>query len=390
MKNILLLFQNTMQRNKKSTLTALVCAFALCLLMVLFSDVAHVDTVSQIKIGFIDHDQTEFSADFRSYLTDKLNIQLTENESYDTLATMLINKKISVIIEVPENFEEDTVSGFAPDLITTSLDDFENVAFVNAYLNTYMNSRVFLAESAGGDPDVFHALLNESQNQAISIENVAAADTIVSSTVGNNAFVMDSEYSRAFVPCMGFYLMIGFVYYISFAFMIFNDRTNGTYQRIQSTPVTSLQYIIGITLFGIFNGLLIIGVFFAYVFLSKTDIGVPYGNTILLMILIMLIQIGFAMMVSLLIKSKSVVLTAIFTYGTVASMIGGAWFPIEFSPDSIQKIAKTTPNYWFMDAFRQMEGNSDANIVPHIIVLVLFIILVYLISAIRFTKNNSV
>jgi ABC-2 type transport system permease protein len=358
--------------------------------MAMFTNVTQVETVSKIKIGFIDHDNTEFSTDFRSYLTDKLNMQLNENESFDTLATMLINKKISVIIEVPANFEKDAVSGSAADLITTSLDDYENVSFVNAYLNTYMNSRILLADSAGGDMDVFHALLDESQNNTIAIENVAASDIVVPSSIGSNAFVMDSTYSQAFVPCMGFYLMIGFIFYISFAFMIFDDRTNGTYQRMQATPVTSVQYIVGTTLFGVFNGLLIIGVFFAYILLSKTDIGVSYGNTILLMVLIMLLQIGFSMMVGQLLKSKSAVLTSIFAYGTVGSMIGGAWFPIDFGPDSIQKIAKTTPNYWFMDAFRRMQENSDANIVSNVIVLVLFIILVYLISAIRFARNSSV
>jgi ABC-2 type transport system permease protein len=389
MKNILLLIQNSMQRNKVTVFSAFMCAFCLCMLMSLFSDMMGDNTITQIKIGVIDQDNTDLSADLKSYLTDTLDMQLIENESYDELSTKLINKRISVIIEIPANFEKEAVSGMSEDLITTSLNDFENAAFVDAYLNSYVSSRVLLGRSAGGDKDLFHQLLVESQSQIISVSNTEVPKLASGLADDGTLFISDSAYSNSFVGCMGFFLMFGFTFGISIAFMIFDDRSSGIFQRIQSTPVTSLQYIIGSTLFGVLNGLLIIVVFFAYLFLTRTDIGIPYGSAFLLMFLMMLIQVGFAMMLALLCKTKSAVLTIIFAYSSIGSMIGGAWFPIAFGPDSLQTLAKTTPSYWFMDSFVTMQQNPNASIVSNIIVLVLFILLVYLVSAIRFTQNKS-
>ena len=389
MKNILLLILNSMRRNKIAVFSACVCAFALCLLMTLFGNIEGDSAITQIKIGVIDQDNTELSEDFKSYLTDTLHMELIENPSYDEMSTMLINKRISVIVEVPANFENAVVNGQPEDLITTALNDFENAAFVDVYLNSYMNSVALLGDCAGGDRDVFHQLLVESKNQQISVQSTAVPKLGYGLADDGITFINDSVYADAYRACMGFYLMFGFMFAISIAFMIYDDRSSGIFERIQSTPVTSLQYIVGSTLFGVINGLLIIVLFFGFLLLTQTEIGVPYGSAILLMVLVMLIQVGFAMMIALLCKSKSAVLTVIFAYGTFGSMIGGAWFPIEFGPDSLQKLAKTTPHYWFMEAFGKMQENVDANIVPNIIVLVLFIVLVYLVSAIRFAQNKS-
>ncbi|MDD4096582.1 MAG: ABC transporter permease [Oscillospiraceae bacterium] len=389
MKNIFLLIGNSIQRNKVAVFSACICAVSLSLIMALFGNIQGEETISRIKIGLIDHDGSALSAAFRHYLTDTLNMELIEDQTYDELSTTLINRRISVIVEIPENFENAAVRGQPEDLITTSLSDFENAAFVDAYLNSYMNSISVLGLGAAGDSDVFHELLLKSETRQISVASTAVPKLEGALEDDEIIFINDSVYEDDFVPAMGFYVMFGFFFTISIAFMVFDDRSSGIYKRIQSTPVTSVQYIVGSTLFGVINGLLIIGLFFAYLLLSRTKIVVPYWSAILLMALMMLFMVGFALMLALLLKSKSAVLTVIFAYSSIASMIGGAWFPIDFGPDSLQKLAKITPNYWFMDAFNKMQENTDANIVSNIIVLVLFIILVYLVSAIRFSQNKN-
>jgi len=87
MKNILLLVRTSVHRNK----TAVIFAVILGLIMNLMSNVTSDDTISRMKIGFIDYDSTNLSVDFRRYLSDKLNIELTEDLSYDELSTQLIN-----------------------------------------------------------------------------------------------------------------------------------------------------------------------------------------------------------------------------------------------------------------------------------------------------------
>ena len=236
MREILLFILTSILRNKISVVFAVLCALILCLIMNLMSSVT--SEIGRTKIGLIDYDATTLSTDFRSYLSDKLNIELTENKSYDELSTKLINKDISAIVEVPQGFEESAVSGSPVNLITTSLDDYENSAFITAYLNSYMNSIQILSDGAGGDRQMFGLLLAEYQ----------AADTPIIHSAAPAASAAAGQES-GFIQGMGFFLLFGFTFGLFIAFMVFDDRATGVFQRIQATPVKSIQYISGTTLF---------------------------------------------------------------------------------------------------------------------------------------------
>ena len=377
MREILIFIRTSILRSKVSVIFAVLCAVVLCLIMNLMSNVSSDGVLGRLKIGVIDYDATALSADFRSYLSDKLDIELTENLSYDELSTKLINKEISVIIEVPQGFEESAASGRPKNLTETALDDYENSAFITAYMNSYMNSIQILSDGAGGDRQLFGKLLAAYQEAGILITRTALpADSAAGQESG-------------FIQGMGFFLLFGFTYGLFIAFMVFDDKATGVFQRIQATPVKSIQYILGTTLFGILNGLITIGIFFVYSEISGFSIGIPLGTAILFMFLMILMQIGFSMMAALFLKSKTAVMTVIIGYGTIACILGGAYFPISMAPDILQKIARATPHFWFMDALRRLQENSTASIVPNIIILVLFIVLMYLVSAFKFTHKKS-
>lgn len=378
MRNVLLLIRTCILRNKISVVFAVLCALILCLIMNLMSNVTSDDAIGRTKIGLIDYDATTLSADFRNYLSDKLNTELVENLSYDELSTKLINKDISVIVEVPQGLEKAAAAGRPENLITTSLDDYENSAFITAYLNSYMNSIQILSDGAGGDRQLFESLLARYQ----------ANDTPIT----HSAVLADSAaagQASGFIQGMGFFLLFGSTFGLFIAFMVFDDRATGVYQRIQATPVKSIQYIFGTTLFGIMNGLITVGIFFVYLKITGFSIGMPLGTAILFMSIMTLVQIGFTMMTALFFKSKTAVMTVIIGYGSIACVLGGAYFPISMAPDILQKIAWVTPHYWFMDALRRLQENSSASVVPNIIILVLFIVLMYLVSAFKFTQQKS-
>ena len=378
MRNILLLIRTSILRNKISVVFAVLCALFLCLIMNLMSDVTSDDTVGRTKIGLIDHDVTALSADFKSYLSDKLNIELLENLSYDELSTKLINKDISVIVEIPEGFEESAVLGRLENLTTTSLDDYENSAFITVYLNSYMNSIQILSDGACGDRLLFDRLFSSYQADDTP---VTSSDDLVDSAAAGQA--------SGFIQGMGFFLFFGSTFGLFIAFMVFDDRATGVFQRIQVTPVKSIQYIFGTTIFGIMNGLITLGIYFVYLKATGFSIGMPLGTALLFMLLMTLVQLGFTMMTALFFRSKTAVMTVLIGYGSIACVLGGAYFPISMAPDILQQIARATPHFWFMDALRRLEENSSVNVVPNIIILVLFIVLMYLVSAFKFTQQKS-
>src|SRR5690606_13307441 len=107
-------------------------------------------TLSKIEIGVLDYDNSILSKDFKSYLSEELDYKLIEHDSYDYLSGLLIDKNISSIIEIPSGFYNTFASGNDGNIVITSTDDFENAAFLEAYMNSYLAGIKLLSISAEG------------------------------------------------------------------------------------------------------------------------------------------------------------------------------------------------------------------------------------------------
>ena len=92
------------------------------------------------------------------------------------------------------------------------------------------------------------------------------------------------------------------------------------------------------------------------------------------------------MLFALLVNNQRALMTIGIGYATIGSMLGGAWFPI-VDLGFVSSIAKFFPQYWFMDIMRNYA--SDFNTLPNICILTLSTVLVYLVSAVIFTRKNA-
>ena len=91
----------------------------------------------------------------------RLDYKLVEHESYDYLSELLIDKSISSIIEIPDGFYDMFASGQDGNITITSTDDFENAAFLEAYMNSYLAGVKLLSINAKGDQRAFDRLITE-------------------------------------------------------------------------------------------------------------------------------------------------------------------------------------------------------------------------------------
>ena len=105
------------------------------------------------------------------------------------------------------------------------------------------------------------------------------------------------------------------------------------------------------------------------------------------MMLLSFFIICFVVDASLLIMSKSGVLSLIMGYSTLGAILGGAYFPIDFAPESFQSMAKVLPQFWFMDTVRKLLDNPLADVTYNVVILCLFSILAFLIGAVLFSQN---
>lgn len=377
MKNIWLLTKTNIKRNILALLLTFFSTGILCLTLYTMGELVSNETSGKITVGMIDYDNSILSEDFKKYLTDQLDYSLLEGYTYDELSTELLDKNISAIIEIPDNFYEGYASGKQVKLVVTSTEDYENAAFLELYMNSYLSSIQMLAQGAQGDEESFNRLLTEYNNDEIRLTQTSALEIDKKLQKESNGFI----YS------IGFYLMIIFGLSLIIAFMVVDDRLSGVFHRIQATPVKPIQYILGSGIFGLILCIIQISLYTVYVVVMDLQIGVPIWSLVLMMGLYALFTISFTLALSLAFQTKNAVSTILVGFSTFGCIMGGAYFPLDLAPVSMQKFSKLMPQYWFMDAFRNLQNDITANITPNIIVLSLYSILFILIGAVLFAQN---
>ncbi|HKL98727.1 MAG TPA: ABC transporter permease [Mobilitalea sp.] len=377
MKNIWLLTKTNFKRNRIAVLSALGGAIVLCFMLVSIGKMAADASLLKLKLGIIDQDQSMLSQDFKGYLSEDLNCELMEEDNYDLLSTELIEKNISAIIEIPEGFYDKACIGILEQITITSTDDYENAAFLQAYLNSYMGSINMLIDSAEGDKEIFDHLLSTYEEESITLTQTAVQ------VIDMKAYAEEEGFNNS----IGFFLMIIFGLGVFLSFIIVDDRKSGVFNRIKLTPVKSVQYITGTGIFGLLLGIIIVVIYSGYVLLTDTNIGIPIWLLVFMMSLISMFNVFFSMTIALATQSKTAIAAIIVGFSTIGAILGGAYFPLELAPKSFQNLARITPQFWYMDTIRSIQADAAANILPNIIILALFIILTFLIGAVLFSQN---
>lgn len=332
--------------------------------------------VTKIPVGLIDLDGSALSDDFEKYLTETLEMEVTKDLSEDNLTDMLINREISAIIEIPSDFGKSAAAGSPSNISYTALDDYENAAFLEIYLNSYMRKIALLSESAGGNAEKFETLLDKSE---ADVSGISSAD--------NSASIEDQQ-RASFQLAAGAFLMFSMAFSMVIALTVLDDKKFGTYNRMQISPVSSAEYISGTALFGIVIGLIFSAGFLVSIVLKGINPGLPIWLIAVMLVLFTLFSVGFSLIVALIVKNKTMILTITCGLTTILCILGGAWFPVDKSNVVLSKLAALTPHYWFMETIRGVQGDATFNFLPAVAMLTLFAVLTYLIAAAVFAKKQ--
>lgn len=372
-----LIFTSSLRRMRLLFAASLAAGILLgVILVVLVAVLPNMD--STVRIGFIDDDTSAVSTDLQHYLTYDLGMVLVSGDESD-LQAQLVDKGISAIVEVPAGFQKDLLAGSDNALLVTYMGDYENRAFIQSYLENYTGSLQILAQAAQGSQAQMRTLLDQAQK----------AQTPLTSVGLDAQQVKRQNAQEAFSILFGFFLILGSLISVGVVNVVFDDRTNHTYERVQVAGVGSGAYVVGVCAAGFVAAIIMVVTFMLFCLQQGMAAYLPLFPIMLMCLLFTLFLVGFALICGLFSRSRMTGFWIILAFSTVCCMLGGAYFPISYAPQVLQQIAHITPHFWLVDGVQQViNGGSGAWVLPSGI-LALFALLSFLVAGIRYASRQS-
>lgn len=157
------------------------------------------------------------------------------------------------------------------------------------------------------------------------------------------------------------------------AMAFFEEKKTGIFQRLLSAPVRRSHILWSRFLWGVLLGLVQLTVLFlAGRLLYGIDVFGHFGNLLVICTAAAAACTAFGMLLAA-VTPTAAAANGLATFLVLTmSAVGGAWFPISFMPDFMQRLAKFTLVYWAMEGFSEVlwAGKSFLEILPTVGVLV--------------------
>ncbi len=348
----------------------------------------------------VDEDFSDLSANLIARLSANhmLDIQMSDRES--ALLDVESNDVLAVLV-IPSGFESDALQAVPVDL--SFYQSAEAMTSAQMLLEAVHAASTELAGSLAAaelsmrvadQVGLFNGASLDAQ-QTYSDEAFFAAE---SAWHGNSLIVIETEQvtrfeDRTTIPLgatqssPGMLVMYALFFTFGGGATLLVERDEGTLRRLLVMPLNKSTMITG-KLLGIFSGALIqmavMIVFGQYLF------GVNWGQSLPALTLLLLAY-GFTstalgLMVAALVKTAAQANAA----GTISIMalasLGGAWWPIEITPDWMQQLSLAFPTGWAMRGFHDIitRGLGLSAIMLEVGVLVSFGLLFLAVGIWRF------
>lgn len=375
MNNIRTVFFGMLKRLKYALIIALLVGAGSIGLYYCGRPIANVFSVNdKIDIALSDNDKSELSAMLKSYLSDRINMNIIE-DGKEKFNDKLINRDVSAIIEIPQGFEKNVIGGKDVKIKSTTLDDYENGAYISVYIEGFMRSVNIAANAAKGDAELFSKIMNsDAADTKLTKENAVTSDR-------------EDEYvSAGFKFSEGFMIMLVTAIGIFITLAVMEDRQYGTYSRMAVSSVTGVQYIVGTLGASVLISFTALVVLPLYLLITGAQMTAGYPLVFAAVIIYSLFNSALSIMLAQLISSKQALATLSGCITSIGALLGGAWFPIDETAGMLKYLSYITPQYWYVGF---MSGEAEQPVI-NICVLILYTLLIMLASAALFGRKSVV
>lgn len=377
MKNIWILVKNTLKVTFRKKGNILVYLF-LPIMGVLISMMIYSGASSgQMSIGFVDKDKSTFSKDIINIMAQNENYKVSEI-SEGEIKSMLLDGRLGAVVVIPEGYGDSVYENDVKTIEVASLKGQESTAWIENFLNLNSQNLSSMAFAAGGDKVKFDSMYNSYKNGSLKLKVEKLKDTKTNQNVT--------------VFSIGFLIMFTMLGSSFTSQIILKEKRDRTYYRICSAPVKFREYIASNTI----TSLIIVSIQIIFIqlvlkYIFRIETYVPGLMMFLILFLFGLVAIGIGMLITAYSSSSYISSTISTLILTPTCMLGGCFWPIEYMPDVMKKIAFFTPQWWTLDAIKKVQtGGSLYTIMINLAILLAFAAALLLIAIYRFSRANNV
>ncbi len=172
---------------------------------------------------------------------------------------------------------------------------------------------------------------------------------------------------------------------------LFEDRKSGVLLRLLTSPVSRVHILWSKYLFNMSLGIIqLLFMFLSGWFMFQVDIFSNFFNLLLIIIAASTACTAFGMLLAAFSQTRQQAQGLGTLFILSMSAIGGAWFPTNFMPATVQFFSKLTVVYWSMDGFLEVlwRGVGLVSILPHLGILFGMAAIINVISVRRFKKGH--
>jgi len=373
MRTILFIIQKEFKqifRNK----SMLPIIFVLPIIQLLILSNAATFEVKNIMIGFIDRDHSSLSRELINKFNTSQYFKIYQfYEQKEAANIAMQHGDISVIFEIPDNFEKNLLKENKVDLsLRIDAINGSSAGVANGYINQIVKNfnKKFISKYSTGS----YAIV---KNKTINI-------------VPEYWFNPELNYKIFMVPGIIVILVTMISFFLS-GMNIVREKEIGTLEQINVTPIKKYQFIIGKLLPFWILGIFIL--FFA-MNIGRILFDVPIvGSKLVILVfasIYILVFLGMGFFISNFTDTQQQSMFIAWFFTVIFMLMSGLFTPIESMPHWAQRITDFNPIRYFIEVIRMvmLKGSGFKDIYPQLIKISLFALAMNTLAIFSYKKTN--
>ena len=316
-----------------------------------------------------------------SYLEKNTNVKDVKNTE-EARNDALFYREVNYIIYIPKDYQKDVLSGKTPEIDIKTVGDY-NSSLAEMLLTRYLKIQSIYAKNISTEQELITAI-NKNLSKTSEVTITSKVDTAKTSRVSR--YFNFASYSAMFIIIFVICMVLS-----SFHTKTIKKRTiiSSMNYKTHNKYLLRASFVYSIIVWLLF--MLLGTILFSNTILSLR--GLVYAINLLIFIFT---SLTLALLLSTLIDNKDAVNGIVNVISLGSAFLCGAFIPTEWLPETVIKISRIFPTYWYVNSndllasLQTINMTSLNQVIINMIVMLVFALIFIIINNLVSKKKQRV